>query len=90
MQDVWPCSSNFLACTATSLVSSLCFIFEECAIGPFNWRPFLVVSNLIVVTLTDVLLLQYSWLSKLSKKKKNWSQLGIFLAFSCSIAWSRS
>ena len=41
-------------------VYSLCFNLAEFAISFYNWKPFLALRDLIVVTLTDLLLLWYS------------------------------
>ena len=43
-----------------SIDNSLCFNLVEFAIRLYKWKPFLALSGLLVVTLTDVLLLWYS------------------------------
>ena len=42
---------QFRACTTPSVVSSLCFYLAEFSIRLYNWKLFLSLSGLIVVTL---------------------------------------
>ena len=57
------------------------------AVRLFNWKEFLALSGVIVVTLTDVLLSQ-GFLVKYIFINCIWSELKLFLEF--SRAWSRS